>query len=373
MPEDEDKGKLDSIRNFFARIGRGVERTGEVTTKAPEGIRKAAKRETTAEEKPETSLSDRLQELKRMEVEGPEAEEVEWEEEEEEWEEEREELKRPASERFADIFGGIFKGPASRLTGFFSGLEEDLYKADMGITPQRYLTFLLGVSTIVAIASFLFIWFLLGSLFFMAIIPPLAFLMTLVIGRRRPKSEIESRASEINQEIPYALRHLSTQLSSGIGLPESMTSVSNADYGALSEEFRKTLQDMRTGESMDEALAMMRYRIESDSMARAIRQIQRTLRTGGNLSRTLGMLADEAAFDLRMNLRDYTQSLNMMAMVYMFAAAVIPPLLIVVFILAKFMGQASFPPEMVAVLYLIAFPFLLSYMVVVFKRMEPEV
>lgn len=381
MPEDEDKDKGNRLIRFFSRIGKGVERAGQVTTRTPKSVKESVKKESEpefeTEEKPST-LSDRLQELKEMEAGRPgrvewEGGETEEEIEEEEWEGEREELKRPASQRFADIFSGIFGGPASRLAGYFTGLEEDLYKANMKISPVRYITFLLGISTIMAVASFLFVWFFLGSFLFMAVIPPLAFIFTLLIGRRRPKTRISGRASEINQEIPYALRHLSTQLSSGIGLPESMTSVSNADYGALSEEFDRTLRDMRTGESMHDALSMMRFRVESDSLTRAVRQIQRTLRTGGNLSRTLSILADETAFDLRMNLRDYTQSLNMMSMVYMFAAAVIPPLLLVVFIIANFMGGASFPPEMVAVIYLLGIPLLLSYMVLVFKRMEPEV
>lgn len=311
--------------------------------------------------------------MRKLEVESPE-ERGEWEEEEEEsWEEEREELQRPVSQRLADIFAGVFKSPAGKLAGFFTGLEEDLYKANMRITPERYLTFILGISTIVGISAFILTWLLFGSLLFMVIAPPLGFIITLFVGRSRPKSRISGRASEINQEIPYALRHMATQLSSGIGLPETMTSVSRADYGAFSEEFRRTLKDMRTGESMVEALTSLRERVESDALSRAVRQMQRTLRTGGNLSRTLSLLAEEAAFDLRMKLRDYTQSLNMMAMVYMFAAAVIPPLLIVVMIVAKFMGGSSFPPEAVAVLYLGAIPFLLFYMVIIFKRMEPEV
>ncbi len=374
MPEEEneERGILERVKNFFSTIGRGVERTGEVTSKAPGRVREVTRRESTSEE--ETSnLSDRLQELKKMEVEAPEEGEREW-EEEEEWEDDREEeLERPLSDRLADVFSGVFRGPASNMVGFFTGLEEDLYRANMDITPVRYLTLLLGIGTVVGIGSFLFVWLLLGSLLLMILSPPLAFLITIFIGRSRPRSRISSRASQINQEIPYALRHMSTQLSSGIGLPETMTSVADADYAALSEEFRRTLQDMRTGESMVEALTSLRDRVDSDALSRAIRQIQRTLRTGGNLSRTLSILADETAFDLRMNLRDYTQSLNMMAMIYMFAGAVIPPLLIVVMIVAKFMGGTSFPPEMVAVLYLGAIPFLLFYMVIMFKRMEPEV
>ncbi len=373
--EEEGKGIGERIKGFFSFVGQGVEKTGEVTSKAPGQVRKVAGGPSTEEEEEESGISDRLEELREMEVESPG--EREWEDEEEEegaWDEDREdELETPLSERLTDMFSGVFGGPAGSLAGFFTGLDEELYRANMDTTPERFLTLVLGISTIVAISSFLFLWLLIGSLLLMVLVPPVAFLVTLFVGRSRPRSRIGSIASEINQEIPYALRHMATQLSSGIGLPETMNSVAEADYGALSDEFEKTLQDMKTGESMVDSLSALRDRVDSDSLARPIRQVQRTLRTGGNLSRTLSLLADEAAFDLRMNLRDYTNSLNMMAMIYMFAAAVIPPLLIVVMIVAKFMGGSTFPTEMVAVMYLLAFPFLLSYMVIVFKRMEPEV
>ena len=166
---------------------------------------------------------------------------------------------------------------------------------------------------------------------------------------------------------------MATQLSSGIGLPESMHSVADANYGALSEEFDRTLQEMRTGESMVGALTSLRERVDSEALERGIRQIQRTLTTGGNLSRTLSILADETAFDLRMNLRDYTESLNMMGMMYMFGGAVIPPMLIVIIIVGSFMGELGLSLPMLAGLYLGGLPFLLFYMVIMFKRMEPEV
>jgi flagellar protein FlaJ len=166
---------------------------------------------------------------------------------------------------------------------------------------------------------------------------------------------------------------MSTQLSSGIGLPETMTSVSHADYGALSEEFGRVIRDMHTGISTDEALSAMDKRVESDALRRAIRQIQRTMRTGGDLAKILNTLADETAFDMRMRLRDYTQSLNMLTMVYMFVSAVIPAMLVVMMLVMGFMGGAMFPIEMIALLYLVLLPFMLFYFVRIIKRMEPKV
>jgi len=376
--EGEDKSFKEKALGFFSTVGEGVERTGKFTVSAQHRIRKTSvENPFGGEEEEKVELSDRLQELKRMEEGTGEESQDEWYEEEEEegdWGDQRdEELERPASERVADIFVGMFGGLASSFSGFFSELDEDLYRANMTISPQRYIATVIGVGVVAAIFSVFFVWMFMGLSIFMALAPPLVFFVVLVVGRGRPSSRIQSRATEINQEIPYALRHMATQLSSGIGLPETMTSVANANYEALSEEFDRTLQEMRTGESMVGALASMRERVESDAMERAIRQVERTLRTGGNLSKTLSILADETAMDLRMNLKDYTQSLNMMGMMYMFGSGVIPPMLIVVLIVGGFMGNMSMSSGIFALLFLIAVPFLLFYMVFMFKRMEPEV
>jgi|GEM_PF-390694 len=376
--EGEDKSFKEKALGFFSTVGEGVERTGKFTVSAQHRIRKTSvENPFGGEEEEKVELSDRLQELKRMEEGTGEESQDEWYEEEEEegdWGDQRdEELERPASERVADIFVGMFGGLASSFSGFFSELDEDLYRANMTISPQRYIATVIGVGVVAAIFSVFFVWMFMGLSIFMALAPPLVFFVVLVVGRGRPSSRIQSRATEINQEIPYALRHMATQLSSGIGLPETMTSVANANYEALSEEFDRTLQEMRAGESMVGALASMRERVESDAMERAIRQVERTLRTGGNLSKTLSILADETAMDLRMNLKDYTQSLNMMGMMYMFGSGVIPPMLIVVLIVGGFMGNMSMSSGIFALLFLIAVPFLLFYMVFMFKRMEPEV
>jgi flagellar protein FlaJ len=165
---------------------------------------------------------------------------------------------------------------------------------------------------------------------------------------------------------------MATQLTSGIGLPETMVSVSTADYGALSEEFGRTIHDVNTGMSMEEALEALDQRVNSEPLRRAIRQIIRTLRTGGDLSRTLNVLADETAYEMRMRLRDYVQSLNLMTMIYMFASAVVPSMLMVVIMIMGARGGGGMPPHVAGMLYLILLPFMLIYFVFMIKRFEPR-
>ncbi len=317
-------------------------------------------------------VSQRLQEIKRLEA----VREKELKEErkllEEKKFEERAELRRPLSERLAGIFYGPLKRPAARLARFFKGMDKDLYKANLKTTPERYAAMMIGVSIIVAVFAVVVMVLLRMPLLFVPVGGIVAFLFSLMFIRTQPKRRAKARAGEVNQLIPYALRHMATQLSSGIGLPETMTSVSQADYGTMSEEFGRVIRDMHAGMSTEEALTSMNERVDSEPLRRATRQIQRTLRTGGDLSRTLSSLADETAFEMRMKLRDYTQSLNLLTMIYMFASAVIPAMLMVVIMISAGRGGGGITSQTAAVLYLILIPFMLMYFVMMIKRFEPR-
>jgi flagellar protein FlaJ len=357
-----------SMSRAFAAIGDAILRTGKRAEKqAPPTP------ELREEPKVKDEVSKRLLEIKRLEFLREEElrEEMRAEEEEERWEE-REELKRPLSERLSDVFYGVLKKPAERMVTSFKGLGTDLYRANMDIAPERYVAFVIGMGIIVGIAGILLTLLMRIPPIFSILAGFLGFLFTFAIGKSYPRRRAFARATDVNRLIPYALRHMATQLSSGIGLPESMVSVSRAGYGALSEEFERSIHDMNTGMSMEEALAAMDARVNSEPLTRAIRQILRTLRTGGDLSRTLNVLADETAFEMRMKLRDYVQSLNLMTMIYMFASAVVPSMLMVVIMIMGARGGGGMSPQTAGMLYLVLIPFMLFYFVFMIKRFEPR-
>jgi flagellar protein FlaJ len=378
MPRSKKGARKPSLfTKFLSAVGGGVIKTGSGTAKAARSvgttIKTAARREGQGKE---DEVTRRLRELKRLETLREEELAAERKLTKEEIEEkiwaERIELKRPLSERLAESFYGFLKRPAQRMSGFFKGLGDDLFKANMQVAPERYIALILGMSLIVGGSAFIVIWLLVSP--FLALLGGfVGFIFTLMVSRTQPRSRAKGRFGDINRAIPYALRHMATQLSSGIGLPETMTSVSQADYGALSEEFERVIRDMHSGISTEEALSAMDRRVESDALQRAVRQIQRTMRTGGDLAKILSVLADETAFDLRMKLRDYVQSLNMLTMIYMFVSAVIPAMLIVMMLVMGFMGGAAFPTEVLALLYLVFLPFMLFYFVRIIRRMEPRV
>jgi flagellar protein FlaJ len=365
MKEKKDE-KRGILKRFFSAIGGGVFKTGKAARRLGTAVKISKAPPEKADE-----LSWRLQEIKRLE--SIREEELKGGKLlEEKRPEERAELKRPFSERLSELFYGPLKRPAARLANYFKGLDEDLYRANMRATPEQYAAVMIGVSAIVAIFTD-FMMVLLRMPFLLVPLGGLAaFGFSLMFIRTRPGRIAKARVGEINKLIPYVLRHMATQLSSGISLPETMTSVGQADYGTISEEFGRVIKDMNAGMSTEEALTSMDKRVDSEPLRRATRQIQRTLRTGGDLAKTLNSLAEETAFEIRMKLRDYTQSLNLITMVYMFASAVLPAMLMIVVMISAAGGGGGITTQTAGVLYLILLPVMLMYFVIMIKRFEPR-
>ncbi|WP_456474125.1 type II secretion system F family protein [Candidatus Pyrohabitans sp.] len=292
---------------------------------------------------------------------------------------EREELREPFATRLVNIISELFSGYERAPSSFFANIQEDLYKANIIMPASKYVAFAMGASVIVAITSAVIF-----SLVFAATLGALGSLIGLVLGpllgvftffyaRIYPKSKVKARTDAFSRELPFALRHMATQLTSGAGLLETMRSVAQSGYGVLSEEFRRAIQEIERGATIEEAYDRMNLRIDSPGLKKASRQIISTLRTGGNLANTLKIIAEEVATEMRMKLKDYIQILNTFSLMYMFAI-VVAPVLITTLVIAMGIAMKGLPIS-ANVMWMLYFAFFgvgiyMSFMV---KRFEPKV
>ncbi len=187
-----------------------------------------------------------------------------------------------------------------------------------------------------------------------------------------PNLQKGSRSAEASRELPYALRQMATELKAGLGLHDSMRSVAMSGYGTLSEEFARTLEEIKYGETTENALIDMSERIQSDGLKRAVYQITRTLTSGGDLSKTLNVIAEDIAYELRMKLKDYSQKLNSFTMIYMFVAILGPVIFMIMLIAASTVMGAVLPPIALLAMYLFLFPMIVGFMAFMIKRLEPK-
>jgi flagellar protein FlaJ len=187
-----------------------------------------------------------------------------------------------------------------------------------------------------------------------------------------PKLQSGGRATAASRELPFALRQMATELRAGIGLHDSMRSVAISGYGPLSEEFARALEEIKYGETTEKALMDMSDRIQSDGLKRAVYQITRTLSSGGDLAKTLSVIADDTSYEMRMKLKDYAQKLNSFTMIYMFIAILGPVIFMIMMIAASTVMGPLIPPILILILYLFFFPAIVAFMAFIIKRLEPK-
>lgn len=250
-----------------------------------------------------------------------------------------------------------------------ASLEELLKEEQKERLDPRLIIVMGGVSfaTVVVVLVILGFGIEIGLVFGIVILMMSIFIVFL------PKMQSGRKSSEAARELPFALRQMATELRAGIGLHDSMRSIAISGYGPLSEEFSRALEEIRYGETTEKALLDMSERINSTGLERAVYQITRTLSSGGDLARTLGVIADDTAYEMRMKLKDYSQKLNSFTMIYMFVAILGPVITMIMLIAATTVMGAILPPIVLLILYLFFFPAIVAFMAFMIMRLEPKV
>jgi len=274
-----------------------------------------------------------------------------------------------------------FSGLFDRLLHMFTDssalkrLDWDLYAANMPFTGAQYAAFLAVLSVILGVVSFvlsipLFVRY--PSL--VAALAPIAigimvFALTFIIGLRYPKSRAAARSRAAERYLPFALRHLAVEIRAGAGLYQAMRAVAEADYGVLSEEFRRVLKEIDEGKSTEAALSNFAARMYSKGIRRAVSTLLRAVRIGGNLSEPIMELAKDVSFEQRMKVAAFGEKLNFFSVLFMFGAVVFPVMLAMIATIGNaptggnLLAAFRLPTPLLAVIYVVAFPgFLLLFL-----------
>ncbi|HLC47463.1 MAG TPA: type II secretion system F family protein [Candidatus Norongarragalinales archaeon] len=284
------------------------------------------------------------------------------------------------------FIGGIynaFRGPLTKLTNLVAsiplsqGLKENLDSAGISWSPEEYLVILsTGAAIVFALVLFIFGSVSVGfndvSLSLLAPFVALsAAILVVIVGLIYPSALANERATKLNKELPFALRQLATQIKAGVSFHKAMSSIVNSKYGALSDEFHKVLMDIERGSSTEQALLKLAAKTKSRGLKKAIVQILRALKSGGNLSETITAIADDVSFELRMKVRDFTEKLNFISVIYIMIGVVGPVVMVILSSIAQLpLLGANFPFEYVVM----AFAGVTGVMVMllfIIKRMEP--
>ncbi len=284
---------------------------------------------------------------------------------------------------FVGSFYQSFEKLVSKIASFLSSMptagnmRNSLDGAAISLSVETYLVMCAVVAIIAAVFSGLFIASLalaIGDPFFAVLSPLIALIIGVVAGiiaLSYPEMRASARSATIDKSLPFALRQLSTQVKAGVGFHKALASISTSGYGVLSEEFAKVVSELNSGSSTDEALGRLALRTRSKGLRRAITQINRSFRTGGNLSAIISDIAEDVSFETRMSIRDFTEKLNFINIVYIMVAVVAPVVVAVLSAILQIpLFQGGIPPWFVYVAFG-SISLLMVMIMYVTKRMEP--
>ena len=188
-----------------------------------------------------------------------------------------------------------------------------------------------------------------------------------------PKIKEQKSYSDMNQELPYALRHMGIELKSGKGLHDTLLTVRDADYGTFSKEINRVLEEVKYGKSTESSLLEMSKRIKSEGLTRAIHQIIGTLRVGGNLASSLDIIANDMSFEMQIKLKEYSQKLNSFILIYTFIAILAPVISLIMLMAGSTVMGDVISANLLLLIYSVFFPMIVMFMGVFIKKLEPKI
>jgi flagellar protein FlaJ len=189
----------------------------------------------------------------------------------------------------------------------------------------------------------------------------------LIIVAYIPKQKANSRGSACSIELPFALRHMATELKAGIGLYKAIQAIASADYGILSEEFARTINEIEEGTDTSVALKHMALRTQSRPLKTTLTHIIRAMRIGGNLSNIMNEIADEVSDDMKNRINSFAQQMNFFAVIFIFIGIVLPVAIMILGAIRNSplgaSGESLFKavpltPEVMLLFYLVVMPML---------------
>jgi len=239
----------------------------------------------------------------------------------------------PFSLTMAKLVVKPFYGLGNRISKFFPGLTVRLSQADIDISPREYLAiaffalwFWTTIIFVLLLISSLFITLPVNFVYVLTIAPLAIGFLAFFYVVQYPMLIIGRKIRDLDKHLLFSLRHMQVQVKSGISLFDALVSISKADYGLISEEFRNCVKKISTGLSETNALEELIFKNPSMYFRRVIWQITNAVRTGADLADTLDAIVQNLGNEQKVAIRRYGSQLNPLSMMYMMLAVILPSL-----------------------------------------------
>jgi tight adherence protein B len=169
-------------------------------------------------------------------------------------------------------------------SSFGEGIARDLARADIKLKPGEYISIMIIAAFGVGIVA----WFIGGQSIFVGAIGAI---FGLFIPRFYVRSEQGKRLVRFNGQLADMLNLMVNGLRAGYSTMQAMEAVSKELPSPISDEFRRVVQEMQLGVTMEMALDNLLRRIPSDDLDLVITAINVQREVGGNLAEIMDTIS----------------------------------------------------------------------------------
>ncbi|MFH0969849.1 MAG: type II secretion system F family protein [Candidatus Diapherotrites archaeon] len=230
--------------------------------------------------------------------------------------------------------------------------DEDMHKAELPVSAKEYAT----MSLVIILFYFIFFSFLFFVITF-RLFGQLNFILPFVVSSvfsllvfiqlvTFPIIRVKKKVRDLDRNLVFALRTVLVQIRSGVSLFESMKVVAEGNYGAVSREFKKAVDQISTGTIQEVALERIAENNPSIFFRRALWQIVNGMRAGADISAVLSESVDTLTEAQSIQIRNYESQMKILSLVYMMLGVIVPALGITFLIVLS-----SFPQIHISELY----------------------
>jgi flagellar protein FlaJ len=277
--------------------------------------------------------------------------------------------------RFADSTLSNFKSIKPHLKG--SGLK---YLLKAWVSMIFMTTFLAYIASVVGFVVFiiLFGFDFITSIYYVIFGPVLVASLTFMIMYIYPMQKAKSVKKSIEENLPFALIHMNSVVSSGIP-PEFMFELLSKfkDYGEVSKQAKLIVRNIKMfGMSSVNAIKHVSDRTPSPIFKEILSGISNTIEKGGNLPSFLKTMTEKALFEYRMKREQYNRTLAMLSDVYTAVLIAAPLMMLTALVMMNMIGGDFFGltvPDVIAMMTWVVIPGLNIFFIALIHTSYPKV
>lgn len=225
--------------------------------------------------------------------------------------------------------------------------EVFIYSSGINFLAAEYLIVSLLVGIIGAVLVDMFSTAVYAVITFLALFGAMAF--------GYPYWRISKRIEEMEKMLPDAFFYLASSLRAGISFSEALEELTTAKFGSLTDEFKKTVAEIKKGRPTVEALRAFAIRNrKSPVIYRSMMIIIEALERGAPMSDVLVFVGNDVREILRIK-QERKASTGMQVMFFIITSGFIGPLILGIVaqvMLAMSTGNVEFPVETVKTILL---------------------